>query len=236
MSLILRIDVDKSYGRSTFIQKVASKIAENYWLPSIPAMGYLHDLKAFLLFLSEESIPAHIYFRKCSLPPKIWFAGTLLKGHKFGLHAEDTRTFDTFKKELDNVQAHFGSERISSFTKHGSGSWKSGRKHFPPYEPEKYCKWAELSGVPFLSGNLEDMNAPAIPNGNHHFYPGAFWIDRPYTKYDDNSLQKVLDSAKERSVFVLIHCADFLAIDKVSKGIRKLVSMSKEQNVPWITL
>lgn len=236
MPLVLRIDVDKSYGRSTLLQKIASKIAENYWLPAIPSLGYLHDLKKFLNYLSEEKIPSHIYFRKCSLPPKNWFSGSLLKKHKFGLHAEDTRSFDTFKNELDDVQTYFHSNKISSFTKHGSGNWKSGRNHHPPYEPEKYFEWAEITGVPFLFGNLEDMNAPPQLNGKHYHYPGAFWIDRPYTSYETHSLQQVLDTAKNRNVIVLIHCADFLAVEAVALGMKQLVSMSKEQNIPWITL
>ncbi len=233
MSLVLRIDVDKSYGRATFIQKVASKIAESYWLPSIESLGYLHDLKAFLLFLSEEDIKAHIYFRICSLPPQSWIEGNILEGHKLGLHAEDTRNIDTFKNELDDARKHLNPMNISSFTKHGSGNWKSGRNHYPPYEPDKYLHWAEELEIPFLFGNKEDINEPSASYGEYKHFPGAFWIDRPYTDY--SALQQVVNQAKEDDVVVLIHCADFLAIEQVEKGMRQLVSMARQQNVSWIT-
>ena len=236
MSLILRIDVDKSYGRSTFIQKVTSKIAENYWLPSLTSFGYLHDLIKFLVYLSEANICAHIYFRRCSLPPMSLFDGELLNGHKLGLHAEDTRSFETFKKELEDVQNYFNSIKLSSFTKHGSGKWKSGRYHYPPYEPEKYMKWAEQLEIPIFFGNKEDIYEPCQDYGKYTFYPGAYWIDRPYTDYEEPALQEVIKLAKERNIVVLIHCADFLAIEQVQLGMKRLVTLAKEESVSWITL
>ncbi len=116
MPLVLRVDVDKPYGRLTIKEKVLSKVREDLWLPAIPSLGYLSHLKTFLLFLKEGKIKSHIYFRKCTLPPKIWFDESLLDGHMLGLHAENTRNFETFKKELEEVQAHFFPEKISSFT------------------------------------------------------------------------------------------------------------------------
>lgn len=70
MPLVLRVDVDKPYGRATIKEKVLSKVREDLWLPAIPSIGYLSHLKIFLAFLSKEKIKAHIYFRKCTLPPK----------------------------------------------------------------------------------------------------------------------------------------------------------------------
>lgn len=236
MPLVLRIDVDKSYGRSNLLQKIVSKIAENYWIPSISPLGYLHDLKKFLIYLNMESIKAHIYFRRCTLPPPDWFQNGLLGGHKLGLHAEDTRDFETFKKEFTDVQKYFNLVELTSFTKHGSGNWKSGRNHYPPYEPEKYLEWAELLGIPFLFGNKEDINEPCQSNGQNQFYSSAFWLDRPYTDYGQSSLQNVIDIAKVRNIVLLIHCADFVADERVAQGMRDLVSMAQEQGVSWITL
>lgn len=236
MPLILRIDVDKSYGRSNLLQKIASKIAENYWLPAIPYLGYLHDLRKLLLYLDSEAIKAHIYFRKCTLPPKTWFHTQILDGHKLGLHAEDTRNYETYLKELTDVQNYFGLQKISSFTKHGSGNWKSGRNHYPPYECDKYLQWGESSGVPFLFGNSEDINIANTHQGRFPFYPSAFWIDRPYTDYSLSSLRNIADTAKNRNIIVLMHCADFAGEKNVEEGMKQLVSMAKQQNVQWVTL
>ena len=236
MALILRIDVDKSYGRATISQKVISKIAENYWFPAFPTFGYLHDLKTFLQFLADKNIKSHIYFRKCTLPPKKWLDGKLFSGHKIGIHSEDTRSFDTFKKELDSVRSHFNSIELSSFTKHGSGLWKSGRHHDPSYEPEKYLKWAEQLEIPFYFGNKEDIYEPCQDYGKYTFYPGVYWIDRPYTDYEESSLKEIINIAKERNIVILIHCADFLAIKQVELGMKRLVALAKEESVSWITL
>jgi hypothetical protein len=236
MSLVLRIDADKPYGRATFLQKVMSKMCEDYWLPKISSLGYLRPLKKCLVFLAEEKIRAHIYFRKCTLPPKSWLNGSLLNGHKLGLHAEDTRSFETFKKELEEVQAHFDSKKLSSFTKHGSGKWKGGRNHYPPYEPDKYLKWAEVLGIPFLFGNHENTNELSKFYGQHQFYPSAFWIDRPYTNHDQSTLQMVIDIAKERNLIILIHCDSFVSDKQVERSMRRLIFMARQQNVSWITL
>lgn len=236
MSLILRVDVDKPYGRATFLQKVMSKIREDYRFPAFTSFGYLYDLKNLLVFLAEEKIEAHIYFRKCTLPPKSWLVGSLLNGHELGLHAENTRSFETFKKELEDVQEYFNSKRLSSFTKHGSGKWKGGPNHYPHYEPDKYLKWAEALGISFFSGNHEDINESCKFYGHQQFYPGAFWIDRPYTNYEQSALQQVMDIAKKRNLIVLMHSGSFEVDERVDRGMRQLITMAREQNVSWITL
>lgn len=236
MPLILRVDVDKSYGRSNLLQKIASKIAENYWLPSIPSAGYLHDLKRFLLYLEQEGIRAHIYFRKCTLPPKSWFGSQLLEGHKLGLHAENTRSLETFRKEVEEIRMYFNSVEISSFTKHGSGNWKGGRNHYPLYEPDKYVVWGKILNIPFLFGNDEDMYEECSNQGLYDFYPGAFWIDRTYTNREEFALQKVLDLARERNVVILMHSGSCEVDEQVDQGMKRLISMAQKQGVSWITL
>jgi hypothetical protein len=234
--LILRVDVDKPYGRRNVVKKILSKFREDYWFPAISSLGYLYDLKKLLVFLSEKNIAAHIYFRKCTLPPKSLLSGSLLNRHKLGLHAENTRSFDTFKKELEIVRKYFNTNKLSSFTKHGSGKWKGGRTHYPYYEPDKYLKWAEALDISFFSGNHEDINEPSVVYGSNQFYPGAFWIERPYTNHEQFSLQRIIDIAKERNLIVLMHSGSFEVDDEVESSMRRLITLAKQQNVSWITL
>jgi len=237
MALVLRVDVDKPYGRTTLRDKILSKLREDYWFPAISSLGYLNYLRIFLDFLSEEEIKAHIYFRKCTLPPKRWLAGSLLNGHKLGLHAEDTRSFETFKKELEEVQAHFNPKRLSSFTKHGSGKWKGGRHHYPLYEPDKYLKWAETIGISFLFGNAEKISEPEESSGQNQFYPGMFWIERYRSNECERfTLQRVINIAKNKNVIVIIHPEHFIDIKRVENDMKKLVSLARQHNVSWITL
>lgn len=235
MSLVLRVDVDKPYGRATFMQKVLSKVSENFWFPAISTFGYLSHLKIFLNFLSEENIMSHIYFRKCTLPPNRWLDDSLLDGHMIGFHAENTLNFETFKKEFEEVQVHFFPVKISSFTKHGSGEWKAGRNHYPPYEPDKYLEWAEALGIPFLFGNgiVKKSSEFSVQN---QFYPSMFWINKLYRDCERFTLQWAIDVAKENNIIIIIHPSNFLACEQVESDMRKIVTLARQQNVSWITI
>ncbi len=235
MSLVLRVDVDKPYGRLKFKEKVLSKVREDLWLPAIPSLGYLRHLKTFLAFLKKGEIKSHIYFRKCTLPPKRWLDGPLFDKHKFGLHAENTRNFETFKKELEVVQMHLSPTKLSSFTKHGSGQWKGGRNHYPLYEPDKYLKWSETFGIPFMFGN-EMLSESNKSSNQDQFYSSMFWIKESNRNCERYTLQWAIDVAKEKNVIVLIHPANFVANEQVGSDMRKLVSLARQQNVSWITI
>lgn len=232
MPLVLRVDVDKPYGRATLKERLLSKVREDYWFPAVSSIGYLIHLKRFLVFLSKEGIKAHIYFRRCTLPPRRWLEESLLDGHMLGLHAENTKNYDTFKKELEEVQAHFFPIKISSFTKHGYGNWKGGRSHFPFYEPDKYLKWSESFGIPFLFGNGM-VNEPSEFSGQNRFYPSMFWINELHRDCERFTLQWAVDTAKESNVIVIVHPANFMAVEQVENDMRKLVSLARQQNVCW---
>ncbi len=235
MSLILRVDVDKPFGRATFREKVLSKVREGFWFPAISCLGYLNHLEMFLAFLSEEKIKAHIYFRKCTLPPKGWLDESLLDKHMLGFHAENTRNYETFRKELEEVQGYFSSKRLSSFTKHGSGEWKSGRNHYPSYEPDKYLDWAEVSGIPFLFGNGEINKSSEFLRQNQ-FYPNMFWIDRFHSDCEQFTLQWIIDVARDKNVIVIIHPSNFVANKWVEDNMKKLVFLADTNNVFWKTI
>ncbi len=235
MPLILRVDVDKPYGRSNIKEKILSKVREVFWFPSVFCLGYLSHLKKLLVFLSEENIKAHVYFRKCTLPPKIWFDDSLLDGHMIGHHAENTRNFETFKKEFEEIQVHFHPKKISSFTKHGSGEWKSGRNHYPSYEPDKYLDWAEVLGIPFLFGNGEISKLSKFPRQNQ-FYPNMFWVDRFHSNREQFTLQWIINVARDKNVIVIIHPANFVANKWVEDNMKKLVCLASTNNVIWKTI
>lgn len=235
MPLVLRVDVDKPFGRANFKEKVLSKVREDYWFPAISSIGYLYHLKRFLSFLSVNEIRAHIYFRKCTLPPNSWLDESILDEHMLGLHADSTRNFNTFKKELEEVQAYFSPRKLTSFTKHGSGKWKGGRNHYPLYEPDKYLQWSKTLSIPFLFGN-RIVEEPSEFYCHDQFYPSMFWINNLHRDCERFTLQWAIDVAKENNVIVIIHPANFVACEQVRDDMRKLVSLARQQNVSWITL
>ena len=237
MALILRVDVDKPYGRSTLTDKILSKVREDYWFPAIYALGYLNHLKIFLEFLSEKEIKSHIYFRKCTLPHKRWAGESLLEGHMLGLHAEDTRSYESLKKELKGVQSCFAPKKINSFTKHGSGYLKLGRYHYPPYEPDKYLRWAETLGIPFLFGNEENIYESQNTESIYQYYPGMFWIERYRNEDSDQlTLPEVVRISINKNVVVIIHPEHFIDNKQVKTDMMELVLKARQQKVPWITI
>ncbi|RJO60418.1 hypothetical protein C4544_05095 [candidate division WS5 bacterium] len=236
MSLILRVDVDKPYGRTTFKDKILSKLREDYCLPAITSAGYLNHVKAFLVYLRENNIAAHIYFRTCTLPPRNWINDKLLNGHLIGLHAENTRSIETFQKELDDVKMYFSPIKLHSFTKHGSGELKLGRNHYPPYEPEKYIKWGEAMGIPFLFGNNELVNGSNRLSEGNHYYSSMYWIERKYPDSKQLDLGRVVEAAKNINVIIITHPANFIASSEIRERFNKLVLLSRQHKIPWITI
>ncbi|MBI5739841.1 MAG: hypothetical protein HZA16_03885 [Nitrospirae bacterium] len=233
MPLILRVDVDKPYGRANLREKVLSKIREDYWLPAISSLRYLEHVRKFLVFLADMDIKAHIYFRRCTLPPRDWINSEMLNGHLIGYHAEDTRTLETFKKELELVQSYLFPVKVSSFNKHGSGKQKLGRHHYPDYEPHKYREWGKITGVPFYFGNNELVKRSATLSAENGYYPGMFWLDRRRSDNEQLTPQEVVEEAKRNNVVVIIHPANFFADKQVEGNMRRLLSAASDNNVPW---
>jgi len=231
MALILRIDVDKPFGRSSLFAKVLSKAREECYFPGLNKLGYLKDLGVFLDFLETNSIPAHIYFRNCTAPNAQII--NRLRKHKIGFHAENTQTIDTFKHELDAFRSKFLKLTISSFTKHGSGIIKLGRHHYPPYEPQKYLLWSKELNIEYLFGNglWRDQNITA-----EKYFENMYWIDKSYRTDEQPSLSKVVQKAKFRNVVILIHPCNYIADTQVHDDFQRIVEYSMQAAIHWITL
>jgi hypothetical protein len=235
MPLVLRVDVDKPYGRSNVKEKVLSKICEEHWMPSFSSLGYLNHLKTFLAFLSEVHIKAHIYFRKCTLPPRAWLNDDVIAGHMIGLHAENTRSYETLRKELEYVINYFHPIHLTSFTKHGSGSWKSGRNHYYIYEPEKYLEWAERLKLPFLFGN-EEIHKPEDIIEKNNYYPRMLWIDREDSDEVTKCFEWIIRCSITQTVAVIIHPCNFVTMKSVRGNLEKLISLARQHDVIWQTV
>ncbi|RJO60854.1 hypothetical protein C4544_04225 [candidate division WS5 bacterium] len=236
MPLVLRVDVDKPYGRENIIQKVLSKIREDYWFPPLVSLGYLSHVKKFLKFLESENIHAHIYFRRCTLPPKEWLGTSILSQHSIGHHAEDTRSFEALASEYEIIQKYMRPIKIASFNKHGSGNLKLGRYHYPLYEPDQYREWGQELGVPFLFGN-EELVSRSIPYPEYiGYYPNMYWIDRTYNESEQLNLEEIVKLATDRNIIVIIHPANYIADKQVERRMKELVSIARKYKVQWGTI
>jgi hypothetical protein len=218
MSIILRIDVDRPYGRSGIVRHLASRISTDYYLPRIPWLRYLGELGDILGILNEREISAYVCFRKCSLPSeniiKLMAAGR----HAFSLHLENSRTYETFKEELDFLQT-FLHVRVETFSKHGSGIYKYGRNHYAPYEPEKYVEWAMKSGMKCFWGNLEDPTIRSIQNGSLIYFPSAFWLESSWRDVEKYPITWLVNEARERDIVMLLHPDNVVSDPKIMREL-----------------
>jgi len=233
MALILRVDVDKPYGHSGLVRKIASKIAEDYF--SIPVVGsfkYLSHLVPFLEYCNKENISGFIYHRQCTTPNEKVIKLLMSGGHKLGFHAENTRSFETFNEELCSFKEKVKPIQVESFTKHGSGTLKLGKHHYPPYEPEKYKDWSERAGSRFYFGNGICKNEIDLYS-EEGFFSNMFWIERDYRDPDFFDFPKLLSAAKNKDVVILIHPCNFHAFKTVADDFKLLVRLSKEQKIEW---
>src|SRR5689334_6365360 len=128
MALFLRLDNDKPFGNATFLARVASKVREELWFPALRQVGYMHHADEFFQLLQEHGIKAHWYFRICTIPGRDFLKALLQSGHAVGLHAESTRCFEDFCQELTEFKRAVRLSHLHSFTKHGSGTLKLGRR------------------------------------------------------------------------------------------------------------
>ena len=216
MALIVRIDVDRPYGKQGFVRHVASRISSDYFLPRIAWLRYLDELKTILRILNANGKTAHAFFRKCTYPTpevcELMEAG----GHRFGLHLENSRSADTFHEELQSLEQKLG-RRIVGFSKHGSGRLHLGRHHFPPYEPERYLPWGAQAGMKYFLGNLEDPELPPAQDGELLCYPSAFWLEPHWRDTKKFPIEWLLDEAQKRDVVMLLHPDNVTASPEITR-------------------
>ena len=223
MALIIRIDVDRPYGRRPLARHLLSRISSDLYFPKIAGFGYLTELGTMLNWLNDAKARAHVFFRRCTLPNasilKLLSAG----GHEIGLHLENSRSLETFLKEKRIVEESVG-RTIFCVSKHGSGGAKYGFHHYAPYEPEKYIGWAQEASMRLFLGNLEDptleptqiANAPLV-------FPSAFWLEPAWRDTKKFSVDWLLERAQFRDIVLLVHPENVLADAGLSNDFKKII-------------
>ena len=216
MALIVRIDVDRPYGKQGIVRHVASRLSSDYFLPRTTWLGYLDELKAILRILNANGKSAHVFFRKCTYPtPEV---RELMEsgGHQFGLHLENSRSAETFLEELRSLEKQLG-RRVVAFSKHGSGRLHLGWHHYAPYEPERYLPWGKQAGMRFFLGNLEDPNLKPLQDGELLYYPSAFWLEPHWRDTKKFPIEWLLSEAAERNVVMLLHADNVTASPEIMR-------------------
>jgi hypothetical protein len=204
MALIVRIDVDRPYGKQGIVRHIASRIGSDYFLPRITWLGYLNELKTILNILNANGKSSYVFFRKCTYPTSEICELMQEGGHQFGLHLENSRSAETFREEVRSLQQELG-RPVTSFSKHGSGRLCLGRHHFAPYEPERYLPWGRQAGMKVFFGNLEDPDLKPIQHDGLLCFPSAFWLEPHWRNTKQFPIQWLLSEAATRDVVMLLH-------------------------------
>ena len=120
MALIIRIDVDRPYGKQPFLRHLLSRLSSDFYFPKIETLGYLKELRIILHMLNEIQARAYIFFRYCTLPSQSILELIGEGDHEIGLHLENSRSFDHFVTEKQRLERHIG-KAVLAVSKHGSG-------------------------------------------------------------------------------------------------------------------
>lgn len=211
MPIILRIDVDRPYGKRGIFRHSLSRLASDLYFPAVESCGYLRELVELLQLLNAKGKCAHVCFRRCTLPSSKVLALMKAGSHIASLHLENSRSYNTFLAELTYLEHYIG-DRVWCFSKHGSGRMRFGCWHYAPYEPEKYIEWAKLAKLRLFFGNLEDPSILPIRAGPITFYPSAFWLEPHWRDVSRFSLKWLASEARKRSIVLLLHPENVLLL------------------------
>lgn len=224
MALIIRIDVDRPYGRQPFLRHVLSRLSSDVYFPTIESFGYLRELGIILRMLNERRARAYVFFRRCTLPSQRILKLVDEGGHEIGLHLENSRSLATFVAEKKVLEAHIA-RSVTAVSKHGSGAAKYGRRHYAPYEPDKYIEWARRSGLKLFLGNLEDPSMrPSMDAIGFWAYPSAFWLEPAWRNTNVFTIDWLLSEARSRDVVLLIHPENVLSDSALTADFGHLVN------------
>ena len=223
MALIIRIDVDRPYGKQPFLRHLLSRVSSDFYFPKIETLGYLKELRIILQMLNQIKARAYIFFRCCTLPSQS-ILGLIGEGdHEIGLHLENSRSFGNFVTEKKMLERHIG-KSVLAVSKHGSGEAKYGFRHYAPYEPDKYIAWARQSRMKLFLGNLEDPSIrPSVDETDFCAYPSAFWLEPAWRNTKVFTIDWLLSQAKRFDIVLLIHPENVLADPMLPEAFKRIV-------------
>ena len=157
-----------------------------------------------LQVLNEHKARAHVFFRGCTLPSESVMRLLEQGSHAVGLHLENSRSFSHFCEEKKQLERHIRAE-VYAVSKHGSGTIQYGRRHYAPYDPEKYVQWACDTGMKLFLGNLQDPSLTVVETPGFRWFPSAFWLEPYWRDTQRFTVDWLLSSARETDKVLLVH-------------------------------
>jgi hypothetical protein len=232
MALIVRIDVDRPYGKHPALRHLLSRLSSDLWFPKISGLGYLAELNWMLRTLNDRQARAYVFFRRCTLPSPNILELLRQGGHVSGLHLENSRSFATFSSEKALIERHLGAP-VLAVSKHGSGKARYGCRHYAPYEPAKYVEWARRAGMKLLLGNLEDPSLePERLDGDFVSFPSAFWLEPSWRDTKTFSIDWLISRARIYDTVLLVHPENVLESAELTRSFKDLLGALETRILP----
>jgi hypothetical protein len=231
MALIIRIDVDRPYGRRPLLRHVLSRLSSDFYFPKIAGLGFLTELQTMLTWLNGAGARAYVFFRRCTLPSRAIFELIDSGGHQIGLHLENSRSLATFQREAQIVERH-SRRKVVAFSKHGSGGAKFGLHHYAPYEPERYVDWAAHVSMRVFLGNLQDPTINPNHAGELRVFPSAFWLEPSWRDTEKYTVDWLLEHARHRDIVLLVHPENVLAEAQLTTDFKRLITTLESKVFP----
>ena len=223
MALIIRIDVDRPYGRRPLARHILSRLSSDLYFPRVAGFGFLAELRTMLDWLNREGACAHVFFRRCTLPSRSIIEILDSGGHEIGLHLEDSRSLERFLEEKQIIERH-AARKVMTISKHGSGGAKYGFHHYPPYEPEKYVEWAKLASMRLFLGNQQDpLMEPKNAGNGLLVFPSAFWLEPHWRDTKKFTVEWLVDHARDRDIVLLVHPENVLADEGLVADFKRII-------------
>lgn len=229
MAIIIRIDVDRPYGRRPLLRHLLSRCGSDLYFPRTEALGYLEELKELLQIIRNCGARAYAFFRRCTLPSDSVMEMMEQGGDEIGLHLENSRSFETFQSERRLLERHIG-KKVLSFSKHGSGAARYGYHHYAPYEPERYVEWAKRAQMKVFFGNLEDPAlGPRALDGDLSWYPAAFWLEPRWRDAQKFTVDWLLARAQRSDIVLLVHPENTLVDPALLRDFQRIIGQAESK-------
>jgi peptidoglycan/xylan/chitin deacetylase (PgdA/CDA1 family) len=223
MGIILRLDLDKPYGNSGMIQRIASKMIESTGSGNFRLPGYLKAAKQVLTILNKRNVPAVLFVREVTLPDSELLELINDGGHEIGHHLENSRTLETYRAEQSRVAKACG-RALCCFSKHGSGQLKLGKNHDVPYEPEKYLGWGAQTGMKLFLGNGTDPEKSCLQMSQGlYWFSDAYWLHTAYRNTRKHSIDYLEEASRQREIVVLFHPENYISSGQVRRELDLLL-------------
>lgn len=209
--LILRVDVDNPYNYYKSWGKLLNYFSLNFFNLRSNVLGYLHHFYELHDYLVERGAKATFFIRTETIPLR----RINLNYFEVALHAVDTSSFKAFKDEVDYLSKYY---RIYGFSKHGFGRVKLSRRHYAPYEPDKYIKWGMKLGLKYFSGNDIGIKNVMRINKEFYYFPSILLLESK-----DFNTNEVIQLSENYHVVVCFHPVHWFNLREVREKLDRII-------------